>query len=215
MHESSSAIIIGSGGYAKVVTDALQKQGYQINHVFDDNIEKIGTLSNCGVKIEKMPTSSWWKESTKPTIITIGSNLVRKKIATSLTSARWLTVIHPTAIIHETASIGVGTYIGANVVIQSDAIIGDHSIINTGAIIEHDVFIGTYCHIAPGSIVTGGTHVNEGVFLGVGTKIIPNKKIGEWGIIGAGSVVLKDIPPYSKAHGIPCQIVATLEPDLF
>lgn len=90
-----------------------------------------------------------------------------------------------------------------------------HSIINTGAIIEHDVFIGTYCHIAPGSIIIGGTHVHEGVFLGVGTKIIPNKKIGEWGIIGAGSVVLNDIPPYSKAYGVPCQSMAALEPDLF
>ncbi len=204
-----SVVLIGWGGHAKVVQDALRQQGDVILHVFDHDTHKVGLSANDELKIEAFPEKNWWQANHPHSIIAIGSNASRKKLAHQLTNVTWRQAIHPTAIIHETAKIGVGVYVGARAVIQSGAVIGDHAIINTGAIIEHDVVIEPFCHVAPGCVLTGEVKIGEGTLIGAGTTIIPQRIIGSWSTIGAGSVVVKDIPSHSKAFGVPCRVVSS------
>ena len=190
--------IIGCGGHSKVVISALKASHKDIYAVFDDDEVKVNRLFFANTLIQKIPTIEWWDHHTVNTILAIGSNRGREKIAQNLPNITWGKSIHPTAVIHESSIIGEGTYIGANVVIQPDVIIGNHCIINTGAIIEHDVVVGDYCHIAPGSILTGHVKIGVGTLIGAGTTIIPEIIIGEWCIIGAGSVVIRDIKSFEN-----------------
>lgn len=184
--------VIGAGGHAKVVIDALQKSGHSLQHVFN------------------LPLPPSWAEQEKcAAIIAIGDNRLRQEISQKYSDSevQWVNVIHPSAIIHEMVILGKGTYVGAGVIIQPDVHIGDHCIINTGAIIEHDSVIQDYAHLGPRTTLTGAVEIGEGCFIGAGSTIIPQQKVGEWSLIGAGSTVIKSIPSHSKAWGTPCRIV--------
>jgi acetyltransferase-like isoleucine patch superfamily enzyme len=57
----------------------------------------------------------------------------------------------------------------------------------------------------------GKVHIGKGVSLGVNVIVLPGVTIGEGSIIGAGSVVVKDIPPYSIAVGNPARVLKTID----
>lgn len=63
-----------------------------------------------------------------------------------------------------------------------------------------------------GAIVKFGViEIGERAFIGARSVIMPGVHIGAHSVIGAGSIVTKDIPPYSVACGVPARVVSTLE----
>ena len=61
-------------------------------------------------------------------------------------------------------------------------------------------------HIGPQSAIAGNVKIEEGSFLGVGCKVIPEIRIGSHSVIGAGAVVIENIPNNSVAVGVPAKI---------
>jgi UDP-2-acetamido-3-amino-2,3-dideoxy-glucuronate N-acetyltransferase len=130
--------------------------------------------------------------------------------------------------------IGDETKIGAFVEIQKNAKIGrrckisSHTFICEGVTIEDNVFVGhgvmftndTY----PRSTNSDGSLQNEadwkvertivkrGASIGTGATILPNTCIGENAIVGAGSVVTKDVPANAIIAGNPAKVLRCLEP---
>jgi UDP-perosamine 4-acetyltransferase len=103
------------------------------------------------------------------------------------------TLIHPSAIIAKTVSLGEGTQVMARVVLQPNVIIGHNAIINTGACIDHDCCIGNHVHVAPGAILSGNVHVGDYSHVGVGVNIIQSIEIGSHAMICAGTTVTKNV----------------------
>jgi sugar O-acyltransferase (sialic acid O-acetyltransferase NeuD family) len=195
--------LIGAGGHAKVVVATLDATGTVIAGVFDADPKKAGT-SILGRHIDRMPDRDWWTVEPRSALLALGANEQRAELARSL-PARWATVIHPTAIVHQTASIGHGTVICAGAIIQPEVRIGSHVIVNTGAIIEHDCRIGDFCHLAPGTCCAGTVTLGARVFLGAGAVVIPELVIGDRSIVGAGAVVVRSIPSDTVVAGIPAR----------
>ena len=128
--------------------------------------------------------------------------------------------------------IGDESKVGAFVEIQKNAKIGNnvkvssHTFICEGVTIEDDVFVGHNVSFIndkyPRSTVEGGqlqteadwkvvpTLVKKGVSIGTSSTILCGVTIGENSIIGAGSVVTKDIPANVVAMGVPCKVVRKL-----
>lgn len=119
------------------------------------------------------------------------------------------------AIIGDGCTIGEGVYIGPNVIIGKNCKIQNHSLIYEGVIIEDNVFIG------PNVVTTNDirpkadsgwwdrfrkTYIKKGASVGANVTIICGNKIGENSLIGAGSVVTKDIPNNVVAYGNPASI---------
>ena len=146
-----------------------------------------------------------------PMIVSIGVNRIRKMIVERLrannSAIEFATAIHPSAVISPSAKIGEGTVVMAGAVINADAVIGNHCIVNTGATVDHDCVVEDYCHVAPGVHISGGTHVGEGTWVGVGSSVIQCLNIGKNCMIGAGSVVVKDIPDNVTAFGCPAKVI--------
>ena len=198
--------ILGAGGHAKVVISTLMSAGFQIKRILDDNPDKWGSrIFDIDVT---GPFSRIDPGSTEHAVIAIGDNKTRKRIAEKLQHVRWVTaVIHPDAYVHPSVRLGRGTVVFAKAAVQPDTVIGDHCVVNTGGTIDHDCRIGNYVHIAPGVNLAGEVCLGEGVFCGIGGKAITGITVGRWSTVGAGGVVINDLPEYSLAVGIPARVI--------
>jgi acetyltransferase-like isoleucine patch superfamily enzyme len=129
--------------------------------------------------------------------------------------------------------IGDETKIGAFVEIQKNAIVGkcckvsSHTFICEGVLVEDNVFIGhgvmfindSYPHATTveGSLQTEAdwkverTVIKKGASIGSGATILCNVNIGENALVGAGSVVTKDVPPNAIVAGNPARILRYIE----
>lgn len=200
--------IIGAGGHAKVVADAVLAGGqYRIFGFFDDDAS-LWRNEILGLPIVG-PIDSWRSHSIDAFVVGIGDNAHRRKMFDRLKSAgaNFATVIHPRATIARDVVLGEGTVVFANAVVNSGTTIGVDSILNTSCTVDHDCIVGIHTHLAPGVNITGEVHIGEGVFAGTGAKIIPRTRIGDWAIIGAGSVVIRDVQKATKVAGVPARVL--------
>lgn len=195
---SERITLYGAGGHCKVVVDILQTIGYSIERIVDDH-PMTQSLLNIPLTFPEGEFGS--------TMITIGNCQVRKNIAGRIKVKRYITAIHPSALVASTASIGEGCAIVHGAVIQACSSVGNHCIINTKASVDHDAIIHDFVHIASGATVCGGVEIGECSWIGAGSVVRQGVRIGKNCMIGAGSVVVKDIPDGVVAFGNPCRVI--------
>ncbi|MGQ9473316.1 MAG: acetyltransferase [Candidatus Caldatribacteriaceae bacterium] len=194
--------VCGAGGHAKVVLSTALASGFSVDGFLDDDPHKQG-LQILGTKV--IGTIAAAEKIRARGVLAIGDNKKRQALVKKLQDWEWVTIVHPRAYVHPTASLGPGTVVFAGAIIQPDAHVGSHTIINTGATVDHDCLIGDFVHLAPGSHLAGNVTVEEGAFIGIGAVVLPGIKVGAWAIVGAGAVVVKDLPPYVTAVGVPAK----------
>lgn len=207
-------ILLGTGGHALVILDALEKiNGIQIIGFTDKNyldnafIKKYSVLGTDDKLIE-----IYNNKKADYAFIAVGStgdNYLRKELYDKIISIGYksLNIIHPNSIIAKDVSIGQGNLVAASSVINPLVVIKNNNIINTGSIIEHGCYIGNHVHIAPGCVLAGNVHIGDLSHIGLGTKVIEGITIGKNCIIGAGSVIINDIPDNSVVVGVPGRII--------
>ena len=117
------------------------------------------------------------------------------------------TLIHPTARVSRTSTVGAGSIISVNSVVAAHATLGQHTIVNRGALIGHHTRIGDYVTIAPGANIAGKCTVDAGCYIAMGAVIIDRVRIGANAVVGAGAVVTKDVPANVQVVGVPARIV--------
>lgn len=194
-------IIVGAGGYGKVIADIAVKNGYTDINFLDDQM-----TDNCiGFPvIGKCSEIEAFDDGNTDFIIGIGSNATRKLIAGKY-NVNWSVLIHPSAQIAFNASVGKGTVVMAGAVVNACAAIGEHCIINTSAVIEHDNVIKDYVHISPNVALGGTVHIGDRTHIGIGATVINNTEICGDCIVGAGAVVVKDIKDSGIYIGVPAR----------
>lgn len=193
--------IYGASGHGKVVIDILKSRAIKLDYLFDDNPEVTELM---GVKVVHQPSENMLEI---PSVLAIGNNIIRKKVAHRFTGKIAEAIKHDSAILSETVQLAEGSVVMPGAVINSDTKIGKHCIVNSGAVIEHDVVLGDFVHISPNAVVTGNVSIGEGTQIGAGASVIPGIKIGKWATIGAGAVVIKDIPDFAVVVGNPGKII--------
>jgi sugar O-acyltransferase (sialic acid O-acetyltransferase NeuD family) len=120
--------------------------------------------------------------------------------------AKLINLIHPSVNL-EMVTLGLGNYIQEQVVLQAGVSIGDNSSIHIGTLVGHETQIGNSVMITHGCNISGSVIIKDGAYLGTGATILPKLQIGKWSILGAGSVIIKDVPPYSVVVGNPGRII--------
>ena len=190
------------------------------------NFEVVGFLDNDTNKIGKpfygFPVLGNLKSCSTMDLETVRFlNLITRDCPTRLATSRevaeeggvFTNFVHPNVNL-DMVSLGIGIYIQENVVLQANVKIGNNTAINANSIVSHETKLGNTVFLAPGCHLAGCITVEDGVFIGVGAIVMPRLKIGKWSVIGAGSVVIRDVPPYSIVAGNPAKIVRTIEPKL-
>jgi sugar O-acyltransferase (sialic acid O-acetyltransferase NeuD family) len=199
-------LIIGAGGHAKVVADALLCQGTSVIGYVDDDPTLVGE-DVLGLPVLGL-IDGYINFKPDGLVMGIGSNTIRRTIVERLGEVAtflWRTVIHPTAIVSKSVQLNPGTVILAGVIVNPDSVIGSHAIINTSATIDHDCDIGDYAHIAPGVHLAGSVSVGSGTLMGISSSVIPYRSVGKWATIGAGAVVINNVPDGVIAKGVPAR----------
>lgn len=200
-------ILIGDSGHGKVIEDCVVASGGKVVAKLDDKYQNMfqdGPYIKGPLSIIKQLLNEEVK-----VLISIGNNVIRQAIVNriQLEKSYYGTVIHPSAIISPTATIGHGSVIMPNVVVNASSVVGNHVILNTGSIVEHDCLIENFVHISPSAVLTGGVIISTGTQIGAKTSINPLVKVGKWSIVGAGSVVIRDIPDNVTAVGVPTKVI--------
>jgi len=209
------ALIIGSGGHAALVIDALKAatRPVPIRGIVDRAPGAVGT-EVLGVPIlgtDKLLESL--SAACDTAYIGIGATRSegcrrRAEVFAHIRSLGYAApvLIHPCAVVAASAEIGSGTQIFAGAVIQPRARIGCNVIINAGALAEHDCTIGDNSCLGPGARLCGGVIVGEQTFIGAGTTVIQNIRIGPGTTVGAAAAVVDNLPGNVVAVGVPARI---------
>jgi serine acetyltransferase len=92
-------------------------------------------------------------------------------------------------------------------VVSVDVDLGDFVMINLNSTVGHDAKIGAWTTLSAHCDVTGFVEVGPRVFMGSRVSIIPTKKIGEGATLGAGSVIIRDVPPRVTMIGNPARVL--------
>jgi acetyltransferase-like isoleucine patch superfamily enzyme len=133
-------------------------------------------------------------------------------------ATRYRQDIHKTAIIEDNTIIGGGGSIGALCHIvggkKRATKIGNRVFIGHRVQVGHDAQIGNNCEIFTGALISGHCVLEEGVRIGVGAIIRPGKRIGHHAYVGAGAVVVKDIPPEIVVVGNPAKKLRNRYPNI-
>ena len=104
----------------------------------------------------------------------------------------------------------------AGAVICAHCRISDSAIVNTGSIVGHETVIGRAGHICPGARLAGRVTVEDFAFVGIGATVVQCLTLGRGSTVGAGAVVLDDVPAFATVVGVPARAIreAKAEPAL-
>ncbi len=197
-------IVLGGGGHAKVVIDALRRSGAAVIGICDPALEA-GSKGPLGVVVEG-GDEALGRHPPDTVLLANGigstrSTALRRNVFERHAAMRYrfATVIHPSAIVTEDVRIEEGAQVMAGVVVQPGAVLGKNCIVNTRASVDHDCVVGAHAHLAPGVTLSGNVQVGCGAHVGTGASVIQGIRIGRDSLVRAGSVVVSDIPDRGKA----------------
>lgn len=200
-------VLIGGGGHAKVVIDAIKcSKKYAIFGIVDPKLRVGDTV--LGVKVlggdEVLCDMS--RKRIKHAFIgiaSIGKCKLRKEVYKRLKTLNFElpVVVHPKAIVASSVELGEGTFVAVRAVVNPCTKIGRNAIINTSSSVDHDCIIGDFVHISPGVTLSGGVKVGDETHIGTGATVIQNLTIGKRCIIGAGQTIRHDMADGSNSFG--------------
>ena len=185
--------LFGYGGHAKEVAAQI---GQGVTFFVDDKYS-----NEVAKPISEFDPSEYFM------MVAVSDCIDRSVIVNKLPKeTEYFTFIHPTALIlDDEIIIGEGSFIGANSILTTNIQIGNHAILNRGNHIGHDCIIGNYFSAMPGSIVSGNVHIGNGVYLGTNSSVIEKKYLLHDIVIGANSVVIRDITERGTYVGVPAK----------
>lgn len=204
-------VIIGSGGFGREVAwliDEINKveNTWNLLGFIDDNDSVQNTEVN-GVKV--LGGTDWLMEKSINVVCAIGDPIIKKKVLSKLegTNNTYPVLIDPLVRYSSTVEFGEGSIICAENTLTTNIKVGKHVIINLDCTIGHDATIGDYSTILPSVNVSGETLIGECVSMGTSSSIIQGVSIGENTVVGAGAVVVKDLPANCTAVGAPAKAI--------
>lgn len=199
----SPLFLVGAGGHAKVVYDALRQSGFAGEVRVRDDDASLQGKPFIDLSIESLVLDI--DQSEHSFHVAIGNNAVRARLSVALRErlGRLLTIRHPQVSFALGARHGVGCFFAAGAIVGPEADVGNGCIVNHGAVVDHDCRVGEYSHIAPNATLGGGVRVGRCCLIGAGAVVLPGRDIGDGAIVGAGAVVVRDLPAGGVWTGVP------------
>ena len=199
-------VLIGAGGYCSGIIDSIETSNqYDIYGITDPVVT--GTFCGYPILGNDSVLKDVFDSGIRKAHITVGSVAspsLRKKLIKMAEEIGFelVTIIDKTAVLASRIKLGKMAFIAKRAIINSLATIGDYCIINTAAVIEHGCKIDNWVHIAPGAVLAADISVGHSSHIGLNASIKQGVTIGSNVIVGAGSVVIRDVPNNKIVYGV-------------
>lgn len=203
-----NCIVIGAGTYGQVYKEYLQSE-YELIAYYDDDPTLHGKLID-GIEVRGNVQDALFNEKDCAVFVPIGNNNVRVRILKEFERNGYEipSFIHKDTIIHSSVKIGKAVYILPGTTIMPLTKIDDYVMISVGSNIIHHTHLGKGVFISNGCNVGANITVKENAYIGMGSTIMTGVKIiGKNSLIGAGAVVIKDVPDNAVMAGVPAKIL--------
>lgn len=178
---------------------------WEVMGFLDDGLSRGSEVSGCPV-LDRQWLNAQQREIA--VVCSVSEPRAKKKIISQLSmfgNVSFPALIHPKAIFPPDFTPREGCVFYPHTVISVSASIGSHVTLNSCCTIGHDTVIGDFSTVSPGANIAGHVVLGECVFVGLGCSIIPEKSVGSNTILGAGSVVTRDVSANCVAYGVPCK----------
>lgn len=203
-------VVIGAGGFGKEVLwliDEINKAQSKFNVLgFVDDNPELQRIKICNLPV--FGSLDWL--SYKPGLavcLALGIPDTKRQVLQRIRNynLRFPNLIAPNVSSSSYVHYGQGIIVGSGSILTTHISIGDYVLINLACTIGHDVSIGNGVTISPGSKISGCCVIDEYTDIGTGSIIIPGIHIGKEAIVGAGTVVIKDVPERTTVVGNPAR----------
>lgn len=219
MNAGLPIIVIGAGGHARVVADALLAAGARLLGFTDADPALHGTQV-LGLPVlggDEVLASQQRADIRLANGIGGAGNAadagagrvsLRRRVQQRLMGEGWrfAGVRHPSAVTSCFAQVHDDAQLLAGCIVQTGAQIGEGAIVNTAAVVEHDACVGPWCHVAPRALVCGEVAIGEGSHIGAGAVVRQGLTLGVGTVVGAGAVVVRSFDGGVVLTGVPARI---------
>lgn len=204
-------VIIGAGGFGREVQWLIErinekKMTWEIKGYIDDGIEA-GTEIN-GYSVLGGTDYLLNLERQMYVVCAIGASKTRKKVIEKLMNRKNLefpNLVDPSVQMSKYVELGKGNVICAGSILTVNIVIEDFVILNLDCTVGHDVVLNSFVTVYPGVNISGCVTVGEYAEIGTGSQIIQGRTISQDTIVGAGSVVVKNIELSGTYVGVPAR----------
>jgi sugar O-acyltransferase (sialic acid O-acetyltransferase NeuD family) len=142
-------------------------------------------------------------------IIALGHPQLRAEMRTRFSErgAQFTRLIHESCVLGSRVHLEPGVILCPGVVLTCDIHIGANTALNVSSAVGHDAVIGEDCQISSFCDMTGYVQLGDRVLMGSRASIIPGKRVGNGATVGAGSVVVSNVPANVTVFGNPARIL--------
>lgn len=212
----TSYVIVGGGGHALSVADALLRLELPLLGFTDprEQGELAAGIPWLGTDqaLQKLPSAQVCLVSG---LGSVGAGMAGRRepyLRLRDQGFRFAGVVHPDARISPLQSrLGPAHQVMSAAVVNAGVQLGENVLINSAAVIEHGCHIGNHCHVASGAVLCGDVRLEDGVHVGAGATVIQGIRIGSGAVIAAGAVVAQNVEPLTLVAGVPGKVKRKIE----
>jgi sugar O-acyltransferase (sialic acid O-acetyltransferase NeuD family) len=122
-----------------------------------------------------------------------------------LAPERYTPLVHPTAVVPESASVGAGSVLHATTVLTADVELGPHVAVMPAVVLTHDDVVEEGVTLGAGARVAGGVTIERGAYVGSGALLREGVRVGAGAVVGMGAVVTRPVPAGEVWAGVPAR----------
>ena len=203
-------VIVGAGGFGREML-AWARQSVQferdwtIKGFIDDNVVVLAGKNTPGAMLGTI--RDYQPASDEVFICAMGVPSIKRQCCELLMSrgAQFTQLIHRSAVVGDNVELAEGVVLCPLTAVSANNRLGRCVAINLHSSVDHDACVDDWTQVNCHCDLTGSVQVGKEVFFGSSVCIIPGVKIGDGAYLGAGSVILRDVPAGAKVFGVPAR----------
>ncbi len=209
-------VLVGAGGLGREIALLITQlnaagAGWDLRGFYDDRAPAAPTVGG----LPYLGTVADLAASPTPlaVAIAVGSSAGRAAVAGRLASAQlsFPALVHPEVALRpaQRVALGAGCLVQRGCLLTCDITLGRFVLLNLGCTVGHDAVLEDFCSLMPHANVGGGAHLETGAYLGTNATVIHLVRVGAHTTVGAGAVVVRDLPAGITAVGVPAKPVGS------